>query len=129
MVNDDQYPTLVPVGLGIVLSLVLNFGAPIVASLLARKLKRRGWWPHSWRKFLITQWGRGRTLDANELLVRPCVAGITGASEFVEGDGKFGAALGSHSLSKFRDRRIDVGLDHVSNRNAVMGRKLLLGVL
>ena len=31
-------------------------------------------------------------------------------------------------LYKFRDRRIDVGLDHVSNRNAVMGRKLLLGV-
>jgi hypothetical protein len=57
------------------------------------------------------------------------VAGIAGASEFVEGDGKFGAALGSDRLSKFRDRRIDVSRDHVSNRNAVMGRKLLLGVL
>jgi hypothetical protein len=46
----------------------------------------------SWRKILITQRGQGRTLDANELLVRPCVAGIAGVSEFVEGDGKFGAA-------------------------------------
>ena len=55
------------------------------------------------------------------------MAGIAGASELVEGDGEIGAALGSDRLSKVLDRRINVGLEHLSNRNAIMGRKQLLG--
>jgi len=55
------------------------------------------------------------------------MAGIAGASEFVESDGEFGAALGSDRLSKILDRRINVGLEHLSNRNAIMGRIQLLG--
>jgi hypothetical protein len=82
-----------------------------------------------WREFLIAQWRRGRTLNVNELLVRSSVARIAGAGQFVEGNGKFSAALGFDCLPKFLDRGIDIGLDHVSNGNAVMGRELLFGIL
>jgi hypothetical protein len=58
-------------------------------------------------QILTTQRGRGRTLDANELLVRPCVAGIAGASEFVEGDGNLVLLLAPtaflSSATAFRD--------------------------
>jgi hypothetical protein len=46
LMTNDPYPTILPVGLGIVLSLALNFGAPAVAWLLSDKLKRHRWWPH-----------------------------------------------------------------------------------
>jgi hypothetical protein len=46
LMTNDPYPTILPVGLGIVLSLALNFGAPAVAWLLSDKLKWHGWWPH-----------------------------------------------------------------------------------
>ncbi|NEV00989.1 hypothetical protein [Bradyrhizobium uaiense] len=42
----DPYPTILPLALGIPLSLFLNFGAPIAAYLFSRRLKRHKWWPH-----------------------------------------------------------------------------------
>jgi len=44
---DDPYPTILSLNLGIPLSLVLNFGAPVAAWLFSRKLKRYRWWPHA----------------------------------------------------------------------------------
>jgi hypothetical protein len=42
-----MYPPILSLNLGIPLSLVLNFGAPILAWLLARKLRGYRWWPHA----------------------------------------------------------------------------------
>jgi hypothetical protein len=44
---NDPYPTILPLGSGVLLSLALNFGVPVVAWLLSRKLKRHRWWPHA----------------------------------------------------------------------------------
>jgi len=56
------------------------------------------------------------------------MAGVAGAGQLVERDGEFGAASGGDRLFQFLDRRIDVGLDHVGDRNAVTGRELPFGV-
>jgi hypothetical protein len=45
--TSDPYSTIIFPGLGVQLSLALNFGAPVVAWLVSRKLKRHGWWPHA----------------------------------------------------------------------------------
>jgi hypothetical protein len=45
--TNDAYPTILPSGLGTLLSLALDFGAPLVAWLLSRKLKTHRWWPHA----------------------------------------------------------------------------------
>ena len=42
----DPYPTILPLGFGIPLSLFLNFGAPLAAHQISRRLKRHKWWPH-----------------------------------------------------------------------------------
>jgi hypothetical protein len=45
--TNDPYPTILPPGLGVLLSLALNFGVPVVAWGLSRNLKRLRWWPHA----------------------------------------------------------------------------------
>jgi hypothetical protein len=45
--TNDPYPAILSPDLGIPLSLALNFGAPVVAWLLSRELKRHRWWPHA----------------------------------------------------------------------------------
>jgi hypothetical protein len=45
-VINDPYPTTLSPAFGVPLSLVLNFGAPVVAYLFSLRLKRHRWWPH-----------------------------------------------------------------------------------
>jgi drug/metabolite transporter (DMT)-like permease len=45
--TNDPYPTILPSGLGVILSLAMNFGAPAVAWLISRKLGKHRWWPHA----------------------------------------------------------------------------------
>jgi hypothetical protein len=42
----DPYPTILSPGFGVPLSMFLNFGAPLAANQISRRLKRLKWWPH-----------------------------------------------------------------------------------
>jgi hypothetical protein len=42
----DPYPTILSQGFGVPLSMFLNFGAPLAAHQISRRLERLKWWSH-----------------------------------------------------------------------------------
>src|SRR6476660_5021941 len=81
------------------------------------------------RKILIGQRRLNWTLDADKRLVGCRMASVAAAGKLVESDRKSVVALCANRFFKLRDPRIDDGLHHFGDRNAVKGGMQPSGLL